>query len=161
MPERRARSAEAQRRVTYEPPGGSRVPPALRAAYRAARYRVSAALPPFELGVDAPSAALAACHRAHGVACSAFLTACNPGSIPASAAANSAAAARLAARLRARGYPLIGGQGLDPAGQWPAEDSVLVLGIGLAEASAIGRDFGQAALIHSGRDAVPRLVLLQ
>jgi hypothetical protein len=147
--------------VTREPGGGSRIPPALVAAYRAARYRVSAARPPFELMIDAPSAALAACHRAYGVERSAFLTAWNPASIPASGAANSAAAARLEGRLRGCGYRLLGGQGLDPAGQWAAEDSVLVLGIGLAEASAIGREFGQAALLHAGPDAVPRLVLLQ
>lgn len=147
--------------MTRDPAGGSRVPPGLIAAYRAARYRVSAAVPPFELAVDAPSAELVACHRAHGVARSAFLTAWNPGSVPAPAAQNRTAAVCLEAQLLARGYRLIGGQGIDPAGQWPAEDSVLVLGIGRAEASAIARQYGQAALIHAGRDGVPRLVLLR
>jgi hypothetical protein len=147
--------------MTHDRSGGSRVPAEMIAAYRAAHYRVSAAVPPFELTVDVPSAALARCHQAFGVECSAFLTAWNPGSVPAPAEANRAAAARLEARLLARGYRLIGGQGIDPTGQWSAEDSVLVPGLDLREASATGRAFGQAALIHAGRDAVPRLVLLE
>jgi hypothetical protein len=138
----------------------SRWPPALVAAYRAARYEVTAATPPFALRVDEPSVALATCHRAHDVRCSAFVTAWNPGSRQAAAAVNSAAATALEQCLRGRGYRLLAGRGVDPAGRWPAEDSVLVLGLEHDAACEIARQFGQAALVCAGDDAVPRLVLL-
>ena len=138
----------------------SRLSAALVAAYRAARYHVSGAAEPFDLALDAPNPALEACHRAYRVECSAFLTAFNPGSRPTAGAVNAAAAARLARRLRDLGHPLLAGFGTDPAGSWPAEQSVLALGLALEPASRIAREFGQAALLHAGRDAIPRLVLL-
>jgi Protein of unknown function (DUF3293) len=138
----------------------SRLPPSLVAAYRATRYEVTAASPPFELRVDETSVALATCHRVHDVRCSAFVTAWNPGSRQAAAAVNSAAGAALEQRLRARGYRLLAGRGVDPAGRWPVEDSVLVLGLERDAACEIARQFGQAGLVCAGDDAVPRLVLL-
>jgi hypothetical protein len=138
----------------------SRLPASLVAAYRATRYEVTAATPPFALCVDEPSVALAACHRAHDVRCSAFVTAWNPGSRQAAAAVNSAAGTALEQRLRVRGYRLLAGRGVDPAGRWPAEDSVLVLGLERDAAREIARQFGQAGLVWAGDDAVPRLVLL-
>jgi hypothetical protein len=140
--------------------GGSRLTPALLAAYRATRYEVSAAVPPFVLRVDEASPALADCHRANGVDCSAFLTAWNPGSVRAPAAANAATAVELERRLKVLGQQWLAGRAVDPAGAWEAEASVLVLGIGRAEAAAIGREFGQAGLVYAGHDAIPRLLLL-
>jgi Protein of unknown function (DUF3293) len=138
----------------------SRLPPSLLAAWRAARYEVTDASPPFVLAVDAPSAALAACHAAHAVRCSAFVTAWNPGGRPAAPEANARAGDALTERLRAGGYVVLAGRGVDPAGEWPAEPSVLVLGLGHAAAAALAREFGQAGLLCAGADAVPRLVLL-
>ena len=148
----------AARRGERQP---SRLPPSLLAAYRATRYEVSGATPPFVLCVDEPSAALAACHRAHGVRCSAFVTAWNPGSREAAPAANAAAEAALEQCLRARGHPLLAGRGVDPAGRWPAETSVLALGLARDVACDIARQFGQAGLVCAGDDAVPRLVLIE
>jgi hypothetical protein len=144
--------------MRQEPPG--RPSPELVAAYRAARYHVSGAAEPFDLTLDVPNRALGACHRAHGVECSTFLTAWNPGSRPMTTAVNAAAAARLAQHLRDLGHPLLAGFGADPEGRWPAEESVLALGVALEPASRIAREFGQAAFLHAGRDAIPRLVLL-
>lgn len=144
--------------MTREAPG--RPTSELVAAYRAARYHVGGAAEPFDLTLDAPNPALAACHRAHGVDCSAFLTAWNPASRPTAAAVNAAAAARLAQRLRDLGHPLLAGFGADPGGRWPAEESVLALGLALEPASRIAREFGQVAFLHAGCDAIPRLVLL-
>lgn len=140
---------------------GSRLPPTLLAAYRATWYEVNGASPPFVLRVDEPSAALAACHRAHGVHCSAFLTAWNPGSRPAAAAENHAAAEDLERRLASAGYRTLAGRGVDPDDRWPPEDSRLVLGVDRRTAVAIAREFRQAGLLYSGADAVPRLVLLE
>jgi hypothetical protein len=147
--------------VTSSDDPRTRVAPGLIAAYRAAHYQVTGASPPFVLMIDAPSAALADCHRVHGVECSAFLTAWNPGSVPTPSAENAAAGARLAQLLRARGHRLLAGRSVDPAGNWEAEEGVLVLGMGSGEACAIGRAFGQAGLVHAERDAILRLVLLK
>ena len=151
----------AERAGRTDAQGRSRLPPALLAAYRATRYEVTGATPPFVLRVDEPSPALADCHRAHGVRCSAFVTAWNPGSREASATANAAAERALEQCLRARGHALIAGRGVDPAGRWPAEESVLVPGLERDAACEIARQFGQAGLVCAGDDAVPRLVLLE
>lgn len=139
----------------------SRVAATLIAAYRATHYCVNGVSPPFLIRVDVPSPDLAQCHRAHGVECSAFLTAWNPGSRPTPEADNAAAQARLAALLAARGYRLLAGLGLDPTGQWEGEESFLVLGVAREVACAIGREFRQHGLVWAGADAVPRLVLLE
>jgi hypothetical protein len=138
----------------------SKLPPALVAAYRAARYEITGAQPSFVLAIDVPSTELAACHRAYGVRGSALLTACNPHSRQRTAAANAAAMARLGTQLATRGLPLLAARGVDPAGEWPPEESLLVLGLGTAEAAATARAFGQAAFVLAGDDAVPRLVLV-
>ncbi len=139
----------------------SALAPAVVDAYRATRYEVGGQPPLFVLRVEEPSAALAACHRNHGVHCSAFLTAWNPGSRPAPPAENAAAGAALEQRLRAAGYRLLAGRGVDPSGAWPLEQSVLALGIERAAACALAREFGQAGLVFAGPDSVPRLVLLE
>jgi hypothetical protein len=139
----------------------SRVAPALIAAYRATHFCVAGVSPPFILKVDEANADLAQCHRAHGVDCSAFITAWNPGSQPTAQAANEAAQQRLLALLNTRRYRLLPGLGVDPAGQWEGEESVLVLGIDRPSACEIGREFRQHGIVWAGADAVPRLVMLQ
>jgi hypothetical protein len=141
-------------------PHPSSVTPALLAAYRATHYCVRGVAQPFLLRVDEPSADLEACHRAHGVSCSAFLTAWNPGSRALPEEDNRAAQLRLSALLAERGFALLAGLGVDPTGQWEGEESLLVLGVERAEAIGIGRAFGQNGILYSGADAVPRLVLL-
>jgi hypothetical protein len=147
--------------VTGGDPLRSELPAALIAAYRAAEYRVSGVTPSFVLRVDVGSEPLAALHRARGVACSAFLTACNPGSRPLPAAANADAQQRLEAVLRDAGLDCIAALGTDPAGDWPGEASLLVPGLEREAAVRIAQQYGQNALVHAGTDATPRLVLLR
>ncbi|WP_417068718.1 DUF3293 domain-containing protein [Niveibacterium terrae] len=132
--------------------------PELVAAYRAARYRVDAG---FELRVDRFCAPLAALHRACGVACSAFITACNPGSVRCDAAENAEREASFEAGIRALGFAFLGGRGSDPQGLWPDEESLLILGLELDLARRLASEQGQNALIWNGADAVPRLILLR
>jgi hypothetical protein len=139
----------------------SRVAADLIAAYRATHYCVNGATPPFLLRVDTANADLAAFHATHGVSCSAFLTAWNPGSRPTADDANHAAQERLRASLSARGFRIVDGLGVDPTGQWGGEESVLVLGISRTTACDIGREFSQHGIVWSGADAVPRLVMLE
>ncbi len=133
---------------------------ALEAPFRAARYDVTGASPPFVLHIDVPSAALLDCHRAHGVDCSAFLTAANPAAVQRGAADNERAHARLLEAVRRQGRAALQARAVDPDGRWPDEKSLLVLGLAAPQAVALARAFGQAALVVAGADAVPRLLWL-
>ena len=128
-------------------------------AYRSTHYRVTGVGQPFVLTIGRHSAELAALHTRHGVSCSAFLTAWNPRSHPTGMADNRTSQARMAAELRKLRYPLIDAIGESPDGAW-SEDSIVILGLDRAAATAIGRRYGQIAMVWSGADAVPELVLL-
>lgn len=139
-------------------PAISQVDPATVAAYQRAHYRVEDA---FVLNVDRPSEPLAAWHAAHGVDCSALVTACNPCGRCLHERQNQQATQDLAdwiEQSRIPGSPTIG---LDPDGRWPAEPGFLLAGLALEAAQALGRTFQQNAIIWSGADAVPRLILLR
>jgi hypothetical protein len=138
----------------------TRIDPKTLAAFRATHYCV-AAEPPIVLRIDEPNARLAALHAVHGVACSAFVTACNPGSIDVGAAQNAPRMAALHAELRAAGVPFVPGEGRHPSNGWPPEASVLALGLDRAAARALGSRHGQDAIVWCGADAVPRLELLR
>lgn len=138
----------------------SPVPADLVEAYRRTEYRVADGSHAFALRVDEPSDSLRTCHAAFGVDCSAFITACNPRSVPTSDADNEAAMIRLAGELEARGYFLLHGRGVDPTGAWPGEPSFLVLGITEADAVDLARRFDQYAIVCAEDDATPRLVIV-
>ena len=104
---------------------------------------------------------LAVLHQALAVDCSAFVTACNPYSQAVDAEANVRHQSELAGVLASRGLVVFNGIGKHPSGQWAGEPSFLVPGISLDEACAVGRQFHQNAIIWSGADATPRLILLR
>jgi hypothetical protein len=83
----------------------------------------------------------------------ALLTAWNPGSVPLERAANEVAQARLRARLAALGVALDPALGRDADATW-VEPSVLALGLGLADADACARAFGQNGIL-AGRLGEP------
>lgn len=130
-------------------------------AYRATHYCITAVREPFVMRVDERSEDLARCHLIHQVTTSAFLTAFNPHSQPTAEADNEAAQLRLTERLRDRGFPFLDGLGVDPTGDWPAEPSLLILGIPRSEAHDLGAEFAQNGFVWAEADAVPRLVLLR
>ena len=124
------------------------------AAYRAAHYRVFAD-PPFEIRVGEPSAALDALLASLVADTWAFVTACNPASVPLSAEVNAERMNQLREVLtRFTRYP---GEGADPAGEW-AEPSMLVVGIGRAEAVEVAKAFGQYAILAGVREGRVELV---
>ncbi|WP_366510990.1 DUF3293 domain-containing protein [Yoonia sp.] len=47
---------------------------------------------------------------------------------------------------------------MDPSGEWPREESVLVPGISLERAKSLDVEFGQNAIVWAGYDAVPHLI---
>ena len=137
------------------------IPAALQAAYRATDYVVSLAAAPLVLRVGVESQPLRELHALWRVEGSAFLTAWNPYSRAASPDFNDAANERLRARCRQGGWSVLEGHGVYPEGGWPAESSLLVLGMDRDSAIAVGREFEQNAIVWSGAAAVPELVLLR
>lgn len=136
------------------------VPPELVRSYRETLFEVVAPAP-CVLRVDVPNDVLARCHAERGVTASAFVTACNPHSIALDAAANTARHHALADELRRLGLSFCEGAGRHPSNDWPPEASWLVFGVTLLAACEIGRAWGQNAIVHTGPDAIPRLVLLR
>jgi len=129
-------------------------------AYLETEYRV-AEDPPFALRVGLVTPELAALHKARGVDCSAFLTACNPFGAVLTDEANAARQAELHHELATRSLSFIAGVGQHPSNGWPGESSFLVLGLTLEAAKALGRRMEQNAVVWSGADAMPQLVLLK
>jgi len=127
-------------------------------AYRAARYEVDTGDQRLVLRVDQPSAALARLHQRYAVNCSAFITACNPGSRICSPAENHRAGHALIRQVEQRNLAWLPAAGVDPAGRWPEEPGLLILGLGPSGALPLARQFGQAAIIVNTADATPRLI---
>jgi hypothetical protein len=139
----------------------SAIPAGLIASYRAADYRAGSDSAAIILRIDQYSESLAQLLAASGRQCAVFITACNPGSQPQSRVTNRAADARLRAELSRHTDQIIEGASSDPSGIWPAEPSLLALGVELDVAQALGRQFGQNAIVWAGADAIPRLMLLR
>lgn len=133
--------------------------PVLVDSYRLAHYLVQAE-PPFVLRVSVHSPALAALLRMHSTSSAAFITACNPASELLPAEENDQRQALLLQCIEQLGLHWLPGRGEDPAGEWPGEDSFLVLGIEKETACGLGRQFGQNAIVFCDSDAVPQLVVL-
>lgn len=77
----------------------------------------------------------------------AFVTASNPGSVAQSDEENSRRAAELQDRVRKRRWRYYLGSGVGRDGQWPAEPSLLILGIHAEDAIELAMQFGQNAIV--------------
>jgi len=131
----------------------------LHAAYRGADY-VVLSKPELVLRIGEPSSRLDNLLEQSGAATAAFVTAANPNSEARSAKENAPAIAALDEMVKAAGYPRHRAEGRDPAGRWPAEPGLLVVGIYLANAEALGRLFGQNAIVFIEKGKAPELVVL-
>ncbi len=138
----------------------SAIPPATVTAYLETDYRIFNE-PPFALRIGINSAQLEKLYQQHKTSCGVFITACNPFSRKLDNATNAAKQAELTKELAQRGLSFIEGEGRHPSGGWPAEPSYFVLDLSLEEAKALGRRYGQNAVVWCGADAVPELVLLR
>jgi hypothetical protein len=138
----------------------STIDPDMLRAYEETHYRVLGDAPT-TLRIGHANPDLAKLHRAFGVDCSAFVTAANPFSALTSATANAVRQAELAEQLGRMGLRFIEGIGEHPSWTWPGEPSFLVLGITLSDAKQIGTQHRQNAIVWSGSDTVPQLILLR
>lgn len=132
--------------------------PELHRAYRRARYRLALPQGPLDFTIGTCSSGLRTLLDAAGVGTAAFLTACNPGSRPLDPATNRAAQAALLEDAARLGHATLPGVAVDPHGVWPDEESVLVLGIDAADATALAWRFGQNALVWINAGGLPELV---
>jgi hypothetical protein len=135
------------------------IDPQLLAAYLAAEYVIFGE-PPIVLRIGEQSEALGSLLEDTGAETAAFVTAANPGGEPAPAEENALATEALFLAQQAAGYTCLAGEGRDPLGEWPAEPSVLVLGIARGEAEILGRSYEQNAIVVIERGRAPELVLL-
>ena len=87
----------------------------------------------------------------------AFITAWNPNSELQSLTTNQAANQKLKLHLRAKGFSFFDGLGQGRDGNWPAEESFLVMDIDLAEAFQVAVAFRQMAFLWGNGQAIPRL----
>lgn len=78
----------------------------------------------------------------------AYITAWNPKSEPLGEQENHARQEKLEEELRDAGYAFFQGQGTADNGEWPPEDSVLVVGIPRQEAVSIGVRYAQNAIVY-------------
>jgi len=136
----------------------SRIDAATLLAYRRTEYRVDAG---WSIRIDQPSGELAAWHGRHGASGSAFVSAVNPRSRLLEDEDNRRRHLDLRAWLEERGLAYLAGAGVDPEGSWPAEPGFLIAGLGQDAAARLGRRYDQNAVVWSGADAVPRLLLLR
>jgi hypothetical protein len=129
-------------------------------AYRETDYRVLGDVP-LTLRVDAVCPELLLLHARYQTRCSAFITACNPQGRFIAAPLNAQRQQALLAELSRRKLAAIPGIGQHPTNQWPGEPSFLVPGVTRRAARALGRQFEQNAIVWSGLDVVPKLILLR
>jgi hypothetical protein len=115
--------------------------------------------PELVLKVGEPSERLDRLLEVHGAASAAFVTAANPRSEKRSAAENAEAMGALDGILAAAGYPRYPGEGRNAERSW-REPSVLAIGIFRANAQALGRLFGQNAVVFIEKGKAPELLLL-
>ncbi len=131
---------------------------ALLRAYLATDYSVETR-PRIIIHVGVRSDALDAQLRLAGVTTWAYVAAVNPGSVLLRPHENEMRRAALIQRVAAEGYVFVDGQATsrDPQSFEP-EPSLWVLGISEGDASALGREFGQYAVLVGQIGEAPRLV---
>ena len=129
-------------------------------AYKETEYRVHDP-DGFTLRIGERSVALAALHLSHKVNCSAFVTACNPLGECLAVEANTQLHEALRHALSKGGLAFKEGVGQHPSNEWPGETSFLILDLPLDDAKAVGEGWDQNAVLWSGEDAVPQLILLR
>jgi hypothetical protein len=130
-------------------------------AYGATHYRVCDGVQNFTLQIGKYSQELADLFRQSNTVSALFITADNPFSEAVSEAENAANHRILGEHLRCLVVAVHEGAGQDAQGQWPAEGSYLALGISLPQASALGIEYRQNAVVWIDEDAIPQLILLR
>ena len=134
--------------------------PGLIAAYEKALYVVFGK-PELVIRIGQPNPDLDELLEAEGAATAAYITAANPRGVATSAWKNEIANAALVETQTKAGYRCFEGEGRDPQRRWTPERSALVVGVPRADAEAVGRAFGQNAIVFVEKGRAPELVVLE
>lgn len=116
-------------------------------AYSQTSHWVDAPDGPIRLRVGERSQALNSLLDSFGVKRWAFITASNPGSVRCSGEENGKRQMALVGRAHLLGFHTLPGRGIGENGDWPPEESLLILGIPREVARTLGAGFGQNAII--------------
>jgi hypothetical protein len=134
--------------------------PELLEAYKKAEYVVSGEVE-LVLRIGVPSADLDELLDRHAVQAAAFISPGNRRGKRQSESENAAAFLELNLLLKETSYARRAAEGRDPSGEWPAEASVLILGIGRREAEKLGRSLEQNAIVFVEKGNAPQLIILE
>ena len=129
--------------------------------YRCAIYQIGTGPDTITLPIDQYSESLSPQLAASDPSCALFITAFNPFSQRKNYQENLACNTKLYIELNQHAHLIMGGISSDPLGRWPAEEGFLAFGINLKAAEALGKRFGQNAIVWIDTDAMPRLILLR
>jgi hypothetical protein len=131
---------------------------ALWAAYRRTTYVAHTGNGNIPISPGRRSLALDGLLNERGVRDWAYVTAYNPDSQLLAEAQNVRRQQELVEAVRDRGLAFLDGEGIGEDSRWPAEPSILILGIESDDARALGRQFGQLAIVVGRTGQPARLV---
>lgn len=123
-------------------------PSGLEQAYRATDYCVDAPEGRLVIRIGQQHRAVEPLLARHDCSSWAYVTAHNPASQPHSAEHNQRRQRDLEEEVTRLGLPFYHGEAVAQAGNWPAEESLLILGIRRNQALDLAQRYGQAALLY-------------
>ena len=131
--------------------------------YRATEYRVLAGSQLISLVIDRqdPRNETALAESSGDYRQWAIITPCNPASVALCQQENAALLENFHHWLRHKSYRWLPSLNHDPDGHWPDEPGALIFDIERNDAEALGRQFGQNAIVHALRGHAPQLVWLR
>jgi hypothetical protein len=130
----------------------------LETAFRLTTYRVETPSENFDLRIGSSHAGFARFLEASGCDVWGLITACNPGGhIDASLVGNDSRASALQGAIQENGWRFHPTRHFADRGDWPVETGFCVLNAPLGALAILARRFSQAAFVHGGPSACPRL----
>ena len=132
--------------------------PLLQYAYLNTDYYVDAPYAAFKLNIGCYSPELDQLHQKFGVSTSLYITAWNPFSELLTDADNEAKQQALVSDITDAGYVMLTGRGIAQSGDWPPEESIIVLGCDESTAITLSQKYQQNAVVFSDANAIPRLI---
>ena len=130
----------------------------LQYAYLNTDYHVDAPGAAFKLNVGCYSPELDQLHQKFGVSTSLYITAWNPFSELLTDEDNDAKQQALVSDITDLGLDIMNGRGIAQSGDWPPEESIIVLGCDESTAITLSQKYQQNAVVFSDENAIPRLI---
>jgi Protein of unknown function (DUF3293) len=125
------------------------IDPRLLQAFRKTRFIASTPVGELILRVGEENHELDHLLASFGAMCCAFVTAWNPGAARLSDEENTVRQNALVTGVQASGFQFFLGRGVGEEGNWPPEESILIVGIGRTSALEIARRHGQLAVVFA------------